>query len=293
MRGPSYSLSGNHLRMAGELLSIVVKTVMRPTALERFIRSVRTYCSGAQLVVVDECLAHGVSPVKPSSMLPNDIYVIAPSGVGLSEGRNIGVRLSQRPYVLLCDDDFCFTKETRVDVLLDRLTSAAVDVCGGRVLDFGYAHRMYVGNYRMADSILRLELIPLSVDRPSVSCDFLPNFFIARRSLLMEHPWDPDIPLHREHDDFFLRLKGAGAKVEYRFDVSIAHYPAATSEYLALRNETALYEQRFNEKWGIRAREVSGAVFSPLGNLIRILGSLANGRARTSLLDRLRRQVGK
>lgn len=166
--------------------------------------------------------------------------IFLPYDCGLSYARNRLVDASEKPFVLLLEDDFEWTDKTQVKKLL-RLMNAQlnVGVVGGQV--------------RQNDVAIPFEFIPTIEDGvlyhkrdgnnwkvfeftnyKKTGC--IMNFALFRKSMLRDMRWDPQLKL-REHQDFYLRLAKTKWQVLYTPDVRIKDAKVRhTPEYRELKN---------------------------------------------------------
>lgn len=123
------------MEMRGEeILSICVGTIHRPYCMQRFVNSVRANFPAIPIIVG--------SQDKPNSYLEaffreNDvevIYIQEDAGVGVA--RNATVAAARTEFVLICDDDFIFSSETKLEAPLRILAAdKSIDIVGGAVTD--------------------------------------------------------------------------------------------------------------------------------------------------------------
>ncbi len=160
----------------------------------------------------------------------------------LSRGRNRLARAVTTPLLLLCEEDFEFFEETRIEPLLDVLThDSEIAGVGGQIIE---PHRMicWAHNYRrQGDEIV----ISPSTDPPRRTpggvdyqpCQLIMNFALFRCELLKQVLWDEDMPLN-EHMDYYWRVSQCRSRcMAVARGVSILHHKDHRSEeYLRFRN---------------------------------------------------------
>lgn len=196
--------------------TILVKTFDRHWVFKRIIDSILKFYPNIPIVVVDD----GKNPVGEGEYK----YVRLPFDVGISAGRNEGLKYVETKYTWLCDDDYIVTKGTKVQGILDLLNQNVLDLCGLRIWD---AHRrnehMYFGIFEQSET--KLDVHPTfhgHYDGWSV-CDLIPNCFIGHTDHIRNVKWDPILKLN-EHYDFFFRFKQAGYRVGIKHDAWIRHH---------------------------------------------------------------------
>ncbi|MGV7221692.1 MAG: glycosyltransferase family 2 protein [Nitrospinales bacterium] len=206
-------------------ITAVIKTFERQDKLQNLVNSIRDFYPNLSIIIIDDSQ-------EPSSQIWDDHcrYIFTEYDIGLSEGRNRAVALVNTPYTLLLDDDYKFTKDTKINKFLEILDSTNFDLVGGDVVDFGVLTRFFRGYLKIKNYHLHMknEPRPLKLDG-FPQYDYVINFFLARTSLLRAHPWDPDLKI-REHEVFFWRLKQNEALVTFTEKVKIDHFPGTSSE---------------------------------------------------------------
>ena len=205
------------LERLADLVTIGITEFLRPQPLARLQESIRRFYPDLPVVVVN-------------------------TGSNLSRGRNQLVRAVTTPLLLLCEEDFEFTQETRIEPLLDVLThDPEIAGVGGELLE---PHRLicWAHNYHpCGDEIV----ITPSTDPPRRTpggmdyqpCQLIMNFGLFRCELLRQVAWDEDMPLH-EHLDYFWRVSQLRSRcMAVARGVSILHHKDGRSEeYLRFRD---------------------------------------------------------
>ena len=105
-------------------VTIAVKTFQRPEALLRLVESIRRFYPEIAVHVVDDS-------EQPLDAVPEGItrYRHLPfNSLGVSAGRNFGLRHVETEYVLVCDDDMVFGRRTDLGAMLRALTSTRFDL---------------------------------------------------------------------------------------------------------------------------------------------------------------------
>jgi hypothetical protein len=216
MRSADETGPGSRGNLTG-LVTIGITEFLRPQALLRLQESIRRFYPDVPVVVV-----HTES--------------------NLSRGRNRLARAVTTPLLLLCEEDFEFFEETRIEPLLDVLThDSEIAGVGGQIIE---PHRMicWAHNYcRQGDEIV----ISPSTDPPRRTpggvdyqpCQLIMNFGLFRCELLRQVFWDEDMPLN-EHMDYYWRVSQCRSRcMAVAKGVSILHHKDHRSEdYLQYRN---------------------------------------------------------
>jgi hypothetical protein len=181
----------------------------------------------------------------------------------LSRGRNQLVARCETELCLILEDDFEFAPATKIERLLEILNyDVEVGVAGGSVRQTNTKLAQFPDNQSARD--LRLfrnvleEWVPPAGRWHSISegvryqyCDMVTNFFLARREVLEENPWDEELELG-EHAPWFLMLRQqANWRTAYTNDVVIDHHRARpTPEYEAQRKREHRFRERRALKYG-------------------------------------------
>ncbi|XP_077988221.1 beta-1,4 N-acetylgalactosaminyltransferase 1-like [Glandiceps talaboti] len=109
------------------LVTIITKTFERYDAVKKLISSVHTFYPNITIVVADD----SEFPEKLSS--PNVKHYIMPFAEGWFAGRNLALSQVRTKYLVWVDDDFVFTKGTRLENFLEKFQhpNLTIDVVGG------------------------------------------------------------------------------------------------------------------------------------------------------------------
>lgn len=238
---------------------ILVKSFRRLGALERLVQSVRQFYPELDLLIADDSFD------LPPRLLPPNIQRIQslngiqwlqlPFDTGLAAGRNRLVAASTKPVLVLCDDDFVFTEETRLENLLTVLDQEPlIGLAAGLVRENGDIWN-WSGHFKLSGRHLRIE--PLATPWHAASTvryrrtDLALNFFAARRQLLEQCPWDERFKITGEHLDFFLTLHEGGVPVVYTPDVVVEHRPEWPHDYRPYRQRMAMFRPLLSRKWNL------------------------------------------
>lgn len=245
----------NGVKMSTNLkdVTFVIKSYERKQCVENLVESILFYFDCPKIIIVDD----SKEPLF-FNFIKNEhirVYYIG-YNKGLSYGRNFAVSKVKTSFFVLLDDDFLFTKKTDISLLLNNIVEMNADIVGGVCIDFGFKKRIYDGVYSVSNGILNL----IISDRKDVirKVDFCLNFFIAKTEAIIKCPWDNNIKIHREHDDFFIRAKDMGLVVYHNDLVEIEHHPSTNKKYINSRRIFDIYEQYFNEKHQVKERYILG-----------------------------------
>ncbi len=146
---------------------------------------------------------------------------------GICVARNKLVEEAGTDFVLIGDDDFFYTKNSKVDKMLSFLERhPEYSVIGGRIFE-NDALRDYQGFFNFEDDGLiykELELDNFEEDEIRYKeCDLVFNYFVGRKKDLLAVRWDEKIKVAYEHSTFFIDFKKAGYKVVFTPDAIVKH----------------------------------------------------------------------
>lgn len=243
--------------------TIVVKTFERPTVLRRLVRSIRRFYPDIPLFVVDD----SEEPLDPA---PEGVtrYWRLPFNVGVSFGRNFGLKQVETEYVLFTDDDLVFETRTDLSKMLAALRSTPFDVVSCNWVDhemhtgIRMGVRRFEGTLEIVDGayVHRYQATRGTIDGLPVY-DVLHNFFMAPTDRLGEDPWDARIKTEHEHGDLFLTLKERGLLFTRLPDVFVYHYPERPPRYVEFRGHAGPWWEIWSQKRGIEREVFVGRQF--------------------------------
>lgn len=221
---------------------VVVKSFRRFDCLRRFLDSLWQFYPGIEVLIADDSLNHGESyPQFVHRIQDNPLvtWIQLPFDSGLSYGRNQCVNIASKPYIVLCDDDYLITENTRIERMLSVLQeSPAISLVAG-MIEEDRRVRNWVGTYMIANNSLRVSRLKekfrtaggVSYRRTDVAW----NFFVARTESLKRIPWDNELKIAAEHVDFFISRFRAGEKSAYTPESCVRHLKTRTEKYNGFR----------------------------------------------------------
>src|SRR5712692_11392384 len=222
-------------------VTVLVKTFQRPDALRRLVASIRRFYPNIAVLVVDD----SAEPFEPVPEGITRYWHLPFNSLGVSAGRNFGLRQVETPYVLVCDDDMVFGRRTDIAKMLHARQTTRFDVVSCRWMDHDpwtgirRGYRRYEGTLEIADGVLvhRLGATRGTVDGLPVF-DVVHQFFVASTEVLGREPWDARLKIGGEHDEFFLAIKERGLLCTRLPDVVVDHYPELPAGYERFRGNT-------------------------------------------------------
>ncbi|XP_033911432.3 beta-1,4 N-acetylgalactosaminyltransferase 2-like [Acipenser ruthenus] len=230
------------------LVTITTKTFLRYDSVRRLIDSIRTFYPDIKIIVADDSFI----PEKINGS--NVEHYIMPPAKGWFAGRNLAVSQVTTKYFLWVDDDFLFTKETKIEKLVEVMeTIPKLDVVGGTVAgnDFKFQLVYEEGDeeggclHQRNGHLKNVPGFPACVVTSGVV-----NFFLARPEPVLNVGFDPR--LNRvAHSEFF--FDGLGALlVGSCGDVSIGHQPADKSQGNEMNEMYRKFRTNTNEQFKMK-----------------------------------------
>ncbi|HNQ92345.1 MAG TPA: glycosyltransferase, partial [Alphaproteobacteria bacterium] len=247
-------------------VTAIIKTFERPEKVICLHKSIRKFYPHLRVIIIDD----SKRPINYAWDNGTE-YTHTSYDIGLSAGRNMAVGMASTPYVLLLDDDFLFTEETKIEFFIDVLDSTGFHIVAGNVLDCGKKKLIFRGMMNVKDNILYLNSYQRGKDfEGHIKYDFVLNFFLARTKTLLDYPWDDALKI-REHEAFFWNLKQHNIPITAISNVSISHFPTSDiagekDEYFVKRVERMKYYHALAcQKIGVNDFRSLGAKYQGIG----------------------------
>ncbi|XP_078616295.1 beta-1,4 N-acetylgalactosaminyltransferase 1-like isoform X1 [Branchiostoma floridae x Branchiostoma japonicum] len=108
-------------------VTIITKTFLRYPSVKALINSTRMFYPNIRVIIADDS-----RPVEDLQAENTDHYVM-PFGAGWFGGRNLALSQVTTPYFLWVDDDYVFTKETKLENFVEVLDNTNLDLVSGSV----------------------------------------------------------------------------------------------------------------------------------------------------------------
>jgi hypothetical protein len=276
-------------------VTVLVKTFQRPDALRRLVASIRRFYPSIAVFVVDD----SAEPLEPVPEGITHYWHLPFNSMGVSAGRNFGLRRVETEYVLVCDDDMVFGRKTDLAKMLRALVTTRFDVVSCMWMDhepwrsIRRGYRRYEGTLEIADGVLvhHLGAMRGTIDGLPVF-DIVHQFFVASTEVLGREPWDARLKVAGEHDEFFLSLKERGLLCTRLPDVVVYHYPELPPAYQPFRADTGPSVELLKEIRGFEEHITVGRLFRPTDQIVYGLPSTAayTGRRAVRVARRLVRE---
>jgi len=237
-------------------VGILITTFERDKHLFELVHSIRKYYDEIPIYIVDQ----GKSDDEKEKFLNNygcDLIQI-PWDSGLSLARNIGMKLMKENYAVLCDDDFVFTKNTKLERWYDLLQSLpnvglAAGLLKQRGREWHYEHELELKKDRYIIKDFKKIIWKNHEGIPYFYTDLCLNFFMIKKQAWRDNKWDVDYKIIQEHIHFFLNMKfNSKWKVIYTPKVMAQHNKVFTgNEY----DEIRASKQRKIKNWNMFFRK--------------------------------------
>ena len=264
-------------------VTVLVKTFERPDSLHRLLTSIRRFYPRIPVLVVDDS-------ASPLEVIPADVrYFHLPyDSVGLSGGRNFGLRHVETEYVVICDDDMVFGPKTDLGRMLHVLGTTRFDLVSCRWMDHDPWRSIRQGRSRIegtaelvdGDLVRRLGVSRERVDGLPVY-DVLPNFFMASVERLGDEPWNERLKLI-EHVEFFMAMRDRGLLGTRLPDVVIYHHPQLPPHYYDIRMNVKPYHDVWRQERGFERKIYVGRWYTRRDRIRYYYPSLAGYAVRNA-----------
>ena len=235
--------------MFNQDVTLIIKAFERSYAVVKLYESIRKFYPDLKIIIVDD----SKNAMDASIFDKNVEYCHTDFDIGLSAGRNLAVSKVKTKYFVLLDDDFLFTKKTKLEKMYDALTTTGFKIVSGNVYDFGKKRRRFSGVFDKKDGyLLLMEDKDHGFYQGYKKIDFTINFFMAETQTILENKWDDKLKLC-EHVEFFYRMtKNEVLITDLGKKVSIEHYPEAMGNYLEYRKRADGFRAMFNQEYGFK-----------------------------------------
>jgi len=190
--------------------------------------------------------------------------ISVPDNSGISYGRNRMVNATTTQYFLLLDDDHIFDVDVDVAKIVSSADLTDFDIIGMRVRNLPGIAELESENILIPRYIANVTSFqnrevtlcvwnenagpPVQNMTTPLRVDVLHNAFLARTSVLKQHPWRNELKVN-EHMTFFLDARKAGIKIGYLPSVFVHHRPRRRSTcYERVRFREDIYERLLDYK---------------------------------------------
>ena len=236
----------------------IIKSFMRHGCLIDLIRSIRRWYPKAEILIVDDGTEISDEHWETISKFPGVKFWHTEYDIGLPAGRNLLARLADKEYVVNCDDDFIFTKETRILDLINVLKEdKEIDIACGEIRIDDYHAKEWCGDlktwkdqsgkndYKVVQTKSSWKKVQdISYRKVDISW----NFYAARTEVLRNNPNDESIKIYKEHIDAFLNWKEKKLNIVQVPSCLCGHNRVISNEYKDKRYRKEFLDL-FLSKW--------------------------------------------
>jgi serine/threonine protein kinase len=166
-----------------------------------------------------------------------------PFNSGASAGRNLGVSKIKTKYFVLLDDDYEFTKDTKLETFLNIIENSDLDILGGQVLENDVRNGFFgtfFYNEKHRYVICKQEYTEFKNYK---ACEIIPQFFIGKTETIKTYTWNEKLKTG-EHSVFFFENR-SNFKVGFTEEVSVNHKQESNNNYYQYRNKGLDYFSRW------------------------------------------------
>lgn len=202
--------------------------------------------------------------VKESHLDTELVKLPFDSGLAKCRNKMFDERFCRYDRLLMCDDDFLFTPDTKINCLHDTMDGSDAVVVGGGITSNGnLRHYEFLFDIEEEDDgivlsyrFIREKNDPMAIPKSVFPCHMTFNFFLCDWNKIhqLDPPWNPKLKVAAEHTDFFLTLYFAKAMVMYDRRCTVEHTTSRpTMDYKKLRDGRAKkYMALFMKEEGIK-----------------------------------------
>lgn len=190
--------------------TIIIKTFNRPDCIKKLVTTIRSYYKQIQILILDD----GYQKYNISEFLKkyNNIdYIQTKFDIGASAGRNLLVDLVKTKYLITCDDDFIFTKDTDLNLLFEVINNNNLDILAGYVSGSTVGKLFSIDNNNLI--YIKDNKGPIIYNNKIIGhyYDYVCQFYIAKTDVIKKIKWDGSLKTG-EHADFFIKAKSLNVK---------------------------------------------------------------------------------
>ncbi len=223
--------SGEHSKIA-----IGIKTFLREESLFKTLDSIEKHFPYAyRLYIADDGAISDEKEYRYQRLeVQGHVVIRLPFNSGIPIGRNAIIRRVTEDYVLIMDDDICFTDSKSIEKMKQVLDSEDdIGLCAGMIYQENNGE-CFGGHTYSRGLALEIEngVLYRRSSREKLTkvngvlfnyADQVVNFFLAKRTLFKNITWDNRIKVEYEHMDFFLNLKRTRWKATVCLDTRVTH----------------------------------------------------------------------
>jgi len=240
-------------------VTIIITTFLRPDCLKKCVESIRKYYPEIKIIVSD----NGAPDVELNRELINTYkcrYLALPFDSGASHAKNAALDIATTKYAVIIDDDFEFTRKTKLEKFKSVLESdASIGIVGGKpVTPKG---RAGTAGSRLLINKEKEMFWRFPIENPEWKeidgikfyyADYTRQFLMIRN--VPDIRWDDDLKIGGLHVAFFINIKRhTNWKVAYAPEIKIVHHRSHPKSlgYMHYRRRKD-FKKKLYEKTGLR-----------------------------------------
>lgn len=217
-------------------ITCIIKTFKRPEKLNNLVNSILEFYPDIKIIILNDDIE------KMNSKEKNIKIINTEFDIGVSKGRNILVDNVETKYFITLDDDFLFTKETKLENFYKIMESSDLSILSGKVRNKALMNKISIQNSDKGDIVKFLKgYYSLECCKPDKKLeyfitDYVYQFFIARTEEFKSKciKWDEKIKIG-EHSYFFYNIRKNFP------DVKVGHTNLVNVEHLHNNNNSNDY----------------------------------------------------
>jgi len=272
-------------------VTFCITSFERPQHLQRLLESIQKYYPEAKVLVADYSNVH--PKITFGKMLELEF------DTGLSAARNVLAQACTTKYLLMLEEDFVFTKETKIEPMMDILECdkfLEIGVVGGCITVNNEKHWFDL-NLRRYRNKIHGEKSPNIFQATKNGtyykyCDMVFNFSLWRIDVLRDNPFPPELKVG-EHIIYYWLLKNKGQwRVVFTTESSIGHDTSGrTDNYQTYRFRANRLQNAWLNKNGLTGYVQQKDIYS-LPNKYTNVVVLGVGHSGTSILSKMLMSCG-
>ncbi|MBP7562536.1 MAG: glycosyltransferase [Candidatus Cloacimonetes bacterium] len=237
-----YGSQLEQLRQDFRKLTFFIKTFERPEALKKALDSIDLHYGflgkDVNILIADD----SEQPSLPDKSYPfNLTYFRLDFDQGASFGRNYLLSHTKTPYFILLDDDYVFTRHTKIERFVHLIEKyPEIDILAGSVYNRGKKKVDCACRMNIDNQVLYKLKKPYKIKDDLKFYDMVVNFFIAKTDKIKELRWDDELKTV-EHSAFFIKAMNHGLISPETDSVSIHHLRPKNSLYKKFRKDRVEY----------------------------------------------------
>lgn len=219
-------------------VTICIKSFLRFDCLKKTINDTREKYPNIKIFVADD------SEMDLPELNVDKIFKF-PFYTGASECKNYLIDQVNTPFIFFMDDDCIFETGGQIEKFLNAIKKYDLDIVSGLSHNL---QKSSPSSIKLKDGVLYRTHWDINIKDGIPYADLLPQFFIAKTSILKNNKWDPELKTS-EHLPFFLKLKQNNVNCSFIFNNRFINKQCTNSLYKKYKGSdyfNNLQEQKLN-----------------------------------------------